>query len=147
MRPVSGLDDGGRLDEIDKWFRERGVVLAFARLDPGVWLAAMMEMDMPLRNIGWASSQTRLQAAEYAVKMFDQHDLGAQLGKAPKTRPLDEIAGEFGWNIGFAEEPDGSIRWFVFDRDRVTLLKQGLAPTWDDARLAIIEELYPPSET
>jgi hypothetical protein len=35
--------------------------------------------------------------------------------------------------VGGVDEPDESIRWFVFD-DRQTLLKQGVAPIWDDAR-------------
>jgi hypothetical protein len=59
--------------------------------------------------------------------------------------PLEQIAAEYGWYVSGVNEPDGSIRWFVFDRDRDTLFKSGIAKTWDDARLAMIEDLYPPS--
>jgi hypothetical protein len=59
--------------------------------------------------------------------------------------PLERLAGDYGWSINFVNEPDGSIHWFVFDRDKGALLKDGNAPTWDDARLAVIEDLYPPS--
>lgn len=59
--------------------------------------------------------------------------------------PLEKIAMEYGWYIGGVDEPDGSIRWFVFDREGATLLKSGVAANWDDARLALIEDLYPPS--
>ncbi len=64
----------------------------------------------------------------------------------PEVRePLRKIAGEFGWYMTVVDEPEGSFRWFVFDHDGDTLLKQGVADTWDDALLAMIEDLYPPS--
>ena len=68
-------------------------------------------------------------------------------GEAPPEvrESLEPMAVEYGWFIGAVTEPDGAIRWFVFDRDRETLLKHGVSLTWDDARLEMIAELYPPS--
>jgi len=65
---------------------------------------------------------------------------------AEVREPLEKVALEYGWYIGGVDEPDGSFRWFVIDREGKTLLKTGIADTWDDARLAIIEDLYPPSK-
>ena len=45
----------------------------------------------------------------------------------PEIRePLKKVAMEFGWYIGGVEEPAGSIRWFVFDREGL-LLKTDVA--------------------
>lgn len=60
--------------------------------------------------------------------------------------PLRRLAAEFGWYIGFAAEPDGRIWWGVLGGATGELLQHGHADTWDDARLAAIENLYPPSD-
>lgn len=59
--------------------------------------------------------------------------------------PLERIAGEFGWYFTYVLEPDGGFRWFLFERDGDTLLKTGVADGWDDALLATVEGLQPPS--
>jgi len=65
----------------------------------------------------------------------------------PEVRePLEKIiAMEYGWLIGASIEPDGSVAWIVLDREGKEVLKSGIADTWDDARLAMVEDLYPPS--
>jgi hypothetical protein len=54
-------------------------------------------------------------------------------------------ATRFGWEIGFADEPDGSFTWFVFDRETDEILQRGKADNWDDAKLNSILDLQPPS--
>lgn len=51
---------------------------------------------------------------------------------------------EFGWELAFSPEPDGSYSWAALD-DNGNALKSGVADTWDDAKLAAIEDLFPPS--
>jgi hypothetical protein len=61
-----------------------------------------------------------------------------------EREPLEKVATEFGWQIGFISEPDGGFRWFVFAEDG-TLLKHGQADDWDGALLETITDNYPPS--
>lgn len=46
--------------------------------------------------------------------------------------------------VGFTREPDGSFSFGVYSQDG-ELLQHGIANTWDDARLGMIENLYPPN--
>jgi hypothetical protein len=64
---------------------------------------------------------------------------------AAERERLTTIATDFGWHIGFAEEPDGSWFWLVLEAATDEPIKSGTASTWDDARIALIEELMPPS--
>jgi hypothetical protein len=63
---------------------------------------------------------------------------------AQQWADLQHRAFEHGVRIGFTQEPDRSYSWGVFSSDDL-LLQHGVAETWDDARLAMIENLYPPS--
>jgi len=47
--------------------------------------------------------------------------------------------------LAFTKEPDGRFSWGLYSDDGV-LMQHGVADTWDDARLAMIENLYPRSE-
>lgn len=47
--------------------------------------------------------------------------------------------------VGFNCEPDGSYSYAVFDQSS-QVLSSGVADTWDDARLAMIEKIHPPSK-
>jgi hypothetical protein len=51
-----------------------------------------------------------------------------------------EHAVEFRWT----QEPDGGYSWALYSPDQLRL-QHGFAATWDDARLAMIENLFPPS--
>jgi hypothetical protein len=55
-----------------------------------------------------------------------------------------EKAFDFGFNIAFAHEPDDAWTWAVFSASGAPL-QSGVADTWDDARLAAIEHVHPPS--
>jgi hypothetical protein len=57
---------------------------------------------------------------------------------------LQDRAFEHGVRLGFTKEPDGSFSWGLFSSDD-KLLQHGVADNWDDARLAMIENLHPPS--
>jgi hypothetical protein len=46
--------------------------------------------------------------------------------------------------LAFTMEPDGSVSWGLYSDDDV-LMQHGVADTWDDARLAMIENLHPSS--
>jgi len=46
---------------------------------------------------------------------------------------------------GFTREPDGSFTWGVFSTEGKHL-QHGVSDSWDDARLAMIENVYPPSD-
>jgi hypothetical protein len=59
---------------------------------------------------------------------------------------LETVATDFGWLIRFAKEPDGGFFWLVLDGTTGETIKGGSADTWDDARLAVIEDIYPPSD-
>ena len=45
---------------------------------------------------------------------------------------------------GSPREPDGSFSFGVYAANG-ELLQHGVAETWDDARLAMIENVYPPA--
>jgi hypothetical protein len=57
---------------------------------------------------------------------------------------LQKKAFEQGVALGFTPEPDGSYSWGVYAMTG-ELLQHGVADSWDDARLAMIENLYPSS--
>jgi hypothetical protein len=56
----------------------------------------------------------------------------------------NKVHAEFGFRLAFTNEPDGSVSWVVLAEEGLELAS-GVADTWDDARLAVIERLYPPS--
>jgi len=58
---------------------------------------------------------------------------------------LQHQAYEHGVRLAYTQEPDGGYSWALISLDGETVMQQGTAPTWDDARLAMIENLYPPS--
>lgn len=61
---------------------------------------------------------------------------------------LNRAKMEFGWNLAFAKEPDGSFSW-VGRADDGTEIRSGVADSWDAALqaalLAAIDGLHPPS--
>lgn len=57
---------------------------------------------------------------------------------------LRAVALDFGFLLGFAFEPDGSFTWASFALDG-TPLQSSVADSWDDARLEIVSDLFPPS--
>ena len=66
--------------------------------------------------------------------------------------PVDELAAfservrmDFGYRFAFAGEPDGSYSWAVLTEE-CDVIHSGVADSWDDAKLAAIENLYPPSD-
>jgi hypothetical protein len=73
--------------------------------------------------------------------------VGAEKLDAPveEWTELRDQAAEFGWFVAATREPDDSYSWAVWDARRGVRLQHGIAPTWDDARLAMIENLHPPS--
>lgn len=68
----------------------------------------------------------------------------------PDGAPTEEVAAlrakafDFGYFLAFGVEPDGSFTGASFAQDG-TPLQSGVADSWDDARLAIISDLFPPS--
>jgi hypothetical protein len=62
-----------------------------------------------------------------------------------ETLRLDAVASDFGWQIAFAEEPDGSWFWIVVDVATREPLKWGREPTFEDAKIATVIDLVPPS--
>lgn len=63
-----------------------------------------------------------------------------------KAARIEEVATAFGWYIGFHAEPDGGFTWVVYDRSTDEVLQHGQAADWDDAKLEVILNLYPPSD-
>jgi hypothetical protein len=57
---------------------------------------------------------------------------------------MNKVKMDFGWNLAFAKEPDGSFSWVAHANDGAQV-KAGVADSWDDALLAAIDGLYPPS--
>jgi hypothetical protein len=155
-----------QLEEIEEWFRERGYVLHFDA-EPEGFIAFVTPAGVRVGSaVAMGAATRQLDAAEEARADFLSSDQTVQLEPAQETNeaqpitpvkaavseipsevrePLEKVAAEFGWYFSFVVEPDESVRWFVFDRDRKTLLRSGVANTWDDARLAVIEDIYPPS--
>ncbi len=109
-------------------------------------------VDFPTSNgiggvLEWAARQTwtRRAAGE------DVEEAPAPAEATSLGVPADEFATfsekvhmDFGWFFAATKEPDGSFSWAVMSRDGYQV-KSGVADTWDDARLAAIEDLYPPS--
>lgn len=71
-----------------------------------------------------------------------------QAAVAPDEVPVAESGDlrhfEFRIQLGFTGELDGSYSWAVYSGTDEQM-SSGVADTWDDARLAAIEHLYPPS--
>jgi hypothetical protein len=63
-----------------------------------------------------------------------------------ERKRLSKIAADFGWRIAFAAEPDGLWFWLVTHDQTDEPIKGGTAPTWQDALLAVVEDLVPPSD-
>lgn len=51
---------------------------------------------------------------------------------------------DFGWHIGFSQEPDRAIFWAVADENG-EILKTGVADEWQDALIECVMDLVPPS--
>jgi hypothetical protein len=72
-------------------------------------------------------------------------------GTKPLNVPGDQVlelqiaAFEFGWRILFSPGADRGYSWAVFDPENTQVIQSGMADTWDEARLAISENLHPPS--
>lgn len=90
-----------------------------------------------------------------SVQPWTQPATAPEESMPPEAVPLDIPADEFrtlrekvkmdfGWRLAFSPEPDGSYSWAVLSDDG-TSLQSGVASSWDDARLAVIADLYPPS--
>jgi hypothetical protein len=68
----------------------------------------------------------------------------------PEGVPAEEVARlratalDFGFLLGFAFEPDGGFMWASFALDG-SPLQSGVADSWDDARLEVVSDLFPPS--
>jgi hypothetical protein len=58
---------------------------------------------------------------------------------------LAKIATDFGWHIGFSQEPNGSWFWLVTDAETDEPLKSGTASNWQDALVDCVEDLIPPN--
>jgi hypothetical protein len=64
---------------------------------------------------------------------------------ATVIKEAEQQAAKFGWRVGYAPEPDGSYTWIVFAEATGEPLQSGVADDWDDAKLASILNLQPPS--
>jgi hypothetical protein len=58
---------------------------------------------------------------------------------------LQHRAYEHGVRLVYTQEPDGGFSWALISLDGNTVMQQGTADNWDDARLDMISNLYPPS--
>jgi hypothetical protein len=65
--------------------------------------------------------------------------------RADVREPLEKIATEFGWYIGFGREPDGGFWWVVSDEKTHAVIQSGSARDWQDALVTSILNLHPPS--
>jgi len=52
----------------------------------------------------------------------------------------------FGWRLWFEPDPDGQLRWFVFDVDTEEILTSGVGYDFDDAILDLAAQIRPPSD-
>jgi hypothetical protein len=64
----------------------------------------------------------------------------------PEVREGVERAMEFGWVVGGVREPDGTLRWVITDLKQETILRTGVADTWDDALVELLDFLPPSGE-
>jgi hypothetical protein len=178
--------DDQQIGNIVKWFKERGIDLAFDRLGK-TWVALMMPEGQVVGSAHAAHGDTKLQAAENAralhvgrpnpgtIEVSSTGDItvhvptaevrgtasghvatsGHAIGTvtdgaagrdhATVIRDAERKAAEFGWRVGYAKEPDGGFAWIVFDAKTGDVIQSGTADDWDDAKLASIMNLYPPS--
>jgi hypothetical protein len=161
-------DDAAAVEGIRAWFDSQGIDLFFDR-QGGQILAPLVRRDQPLGAGIYGVGNTRREAAENVRTQFEavrgaggsetivetvevagysQPSLDERIEEIPepiKTK-LERAAAEFGWKIGFTREPDGSFRWFVFDRESGEPLQHGQADDWDDAKISSILDLYPSSD-
>jgi hypothetical protein len=83
--------------------------------------------------------------AQAGAVTIEVTDAATAADSAEVIRKAEDRLLEFGWLLGFAREPDGSYSWLVSDENTGDALKSGTADTWDDAKLAAIIDLLPPS--
>jgi hypothetical protein len=113
--------------------------------------------DSPQQAVEWAKSQEWTRYCEgdagvvvgVGVPSAEEVYLPAAAKEldvpAEEWTVLREKAAEFGWLIAATHEPDGRYSWAVYDSQRSELMQSGTADDWDEARLSMIENLYPPS--
>jgi len=92
----------------------------------------------------WAAAQPWAQPAQKSAPLAETEGEPIAAPAQEWREERDRIRTDFGWELTAIAEPDGSFTWLVYSADD-ELLQSGNAPTWDDARLEMIENLYPPS--
>lgn len=94
----------------------------------------------------WAARQpwARRAAGEEAPALAPVDAARLEIPAAEYAAFSREVRADSGFRLAFSREPDGSFSWAVLAEDGLTL-QSGIADSWDDARLAMIEHLYPPS--
>jgi hypothetical protein len=172
MRPQGRSSEAERkILEIEARLAERGAILRLQE-DPehDRWVAMIIPAVLRVGATDYVLGKTRLEAAEGALILHENYP-AEFMGGNPQTsqpptasasgiggavadalsgaeedrRKLEEVAADFGWRIAFAAEPDGAWFWLVIDAATDEVLKGAVAPSWDDALLAVIEHLTPPS--
>jgi hypothetical protein len=68
------------------------------------------------------------------------------LDSAEFALTVERLMTDYGWYVGFTDEPDGSFSWFAVDPVSNEVLRSGTSDDWDSAKLDVIESLQPPSD-
>jgi hypothetical protein len=169
-RPVGDVpDEERRIAEIEGILKARGIVMRLqADEEHDRWIAMIIPEVLRVGATDLVLGKTRLEAAESALVLLESYPApvlgGNTLSLPPVTsagegrahgeplaqveaerRELEGVAADFGWRIAFAPEPDGSWFWLVIDAETDEVINSGVSESWDDARLAAIENLMPPS--
>jgi hypothetical protein len=171
LEPTGSAPAGARppVSPADHYFRFAGgtVIVREEGSDDEPWLVTWLPDDAHDPTYpGFTASRQTLEfptihgvggILEWAAKQpWARRAAGEEIeADAPETEsievPAEEAASfseqvhmEYGYRIAVAQEPDGSYSWAVLTEDGLKL-RSGIADSWDDARLAMVEHLYPPS--
>jgi hypothetical protein len=189
---TTGADDE-RLQEIERWFRDRDILLGFDNAGGNEWHAVMLPANTRIGSADYAVGATKVEAAEAAKAKYNErsepllqssHDVALRIvGEEPPgsvktaqvedvaltltdsvevqkygsdsgtgaesaevTKKLERVLTDYGWRIGFNEEPDGNVTGYLMDEKNGEVLKTARGDDFQDAYLGLGIDTTPPSE-
>ena len=167
------VDVTSRLREIREWFDDRGFDLV-TDMSGDRWVCAVLRKDVRV-GVGDVAGEgaTPLEAAEAALAKYEGREDGrdAQIVGVPAEATAEGVPGtvyvdedtvvgvglpfseeateravDYGWRLGFIDEPDGSVLGVMMAWEDGEVLKTSRGRDFQDAYLGLGADTQPPSE-